>query len=68
MTDRPPARSADDPAAATAGKPEMEILHPDPAAAAAPARKNPAKKIALVVILLLGLLMAWYVATDRLAP
>ena len=68
MTDRPPARSADDPAAATARKPELEILPPDPAAAAAPARKNPAKKIALVVILLLGLLMAWYVATDRLAP
>ncbi|MEH6721838.1 MAG: HlyD family secretion protein [Aurantimonas endophytica] len=41
---------------------------PAPARGEAPVRRNPAKKIALAVIVLLGLLVAWYATTDRLAP
>lgn len=41
---------------------------PDSRPQSPPTRKNPARKVALLIILMLGLITAWYATTDRLAP
>ena len=40
----------------------------DPAPPAAGQKKNPAKKVALLLVLMIALMVGWYAAADRLAP
>lgn len=61
----PPAHAG---GAAAATEPTPPAAETAPAPGSAPAPRNPAKKVALLVLVLLVVLTGWYVLTDRHAP